>query len=586
MSAMDEEYEEEGWINRNNQPGEEEPDGHDEPLENPQEVLNECLSKFATSDYIMEPGIFTQLKRYFQAGGTPEQVINQLSANYTAVAQMANLLAEWLILAGVRVTDVQAMVENHLKDMILKTFDPKKADKIFTEEGETPAWLTEMIEHHTWRSLIYRLAEEYPDCLMLNFTIKLISDAGFQSEITSISTAAQQIEVFSRVLKTAIAKFLNHPEDWQSAIHECAKMVCHGQHTYVYSQVLIQVLSQEPKGGFIMKRLAQEITKYASKNNHNVTPITMALNGSARHPQACEALTSMLTRNALNPADITVLYRNYSSLEPPPIDLIRNPQFLDLLVDSLFKVGVKINQEHKSKYIYLLAYAASVCETPAKKGQPKGHRNINKDELKATIQAVEKVHNICNVNRGSTELIAEIATLYQCIRFPVVGVGVIRWVENTVTEPSYFKLCTESCPLHLALLDEVAQVHSSLHDQILRLLIELFESKQDELEILVQLEMKKMLLDRMVNLLTRGCVVPVVKYIRQCCNKGDTDISLIRYFVTEVLETITHPYSPEFVQLFLPMVENEEITGSMRGEGDNDPVSEFIVHCKAHYTTI
>jgi hypothetical protein len=34
------------------------------------------------------------------------------------------------------VTDVQAMVENHLKDMVLKTFDPKKADTIFTEEGE------------------------------------------------------------------------------------------------------------------------------------------------------------------------------------------------------------------------------------------------------------------------------------------------------------------------------------------------------------------------------------------------------------------------------------------------------------------
>lgn len=49
---------------------------------------------------------------------------------------MANLLAEWLILAGVKVTDVQALVENSVKDMILKTFDPKKADKIFTEEGE------------------------------------------------------------------------------------------------------------------------------------------------------------------------------------------------------------------------------------------------------------------------------------------------------------------------------------------------------------------------------------------------------------------------------------------------------------------
>lgn len=43
-----------------------------------------------------------------------------------------------------------------------------------------------------------------------------------------------------------------------------------------------------------------------------------------------------------------------------------------------------------------------------------------------------------------------------------------------------------------------------------------------------------MLLDRMINLLTRGCVVPVVKYVKQCCQKGDTDMSLIRYFVTEV----------------------------------------------------
>lgn len=41
---------------------------------------------------------------------------------------------------------------------------------VFTQ---TPAWLSEMIEHPTWRSLIYRLAEEYPDCLMLNFTIKV-----------------------------------------------------------------------------------------------------------------------------------------------------------------------------------------------------------------------------------------------------------------------------------------------------------------------------------------------------------------------------------------------------------------------------
>lgn len=44
----------------------------------------------------------------------------------------------------------------------------------------------------------------------------------------------------------------------------------------------------------------------------------------------------------------------------------------------------------------------------------------------------------------------------------------------------------------------------------------------------------------------------------------------------QVLEAIAPPYTAEFVQLFLPMVEDEEITGTMRGDNDNDLVSEFI----------
>lgn len=88
----------------------------------------------------------------------------------------------------------------------------------------------------------------------------------------------------------------------------------------------------------------------------------------------------------------------------------------ELLVDSLFKPGIKLNPEHKPKYIYLLAYAASVCEVSSgKKGQP-ARKTLNKEELKATIQAIEKVHSICNINKGSAELIAELSTLYQCIR--------------------------------------------------------------------------------------------------------------------------------------------------------------------------
>ena len=48
------------------------------------------------------------------------------------------------------------------------------------------------------------------------------------------------------------------------------------------------------------------------------------------------------------------------------------------------------------------------------------------------------------------------------------------------------------------------------------------------------MELKKTILDRMVHLLSHDCVLPVVSYIRKSYEKGDTDISLIRHFVTEV----------------------------------------------------
>ena len=38
--------------------------------------------------------------------------------------------------AGANINEVSSMVENHLKSVILKTFDPKKADTIFNEEGD------------------------------------------------------------------------------------------------------------------------------------------------------------------------------------------------------------------------------------------------------------------------------------------------------------------------------------------------------------------------------------------------------------------------------------------------------------------
>ena len=39
---------------------------------------------------------------------------------------------------------------------------------------------------------------------------------------------------------------------------------------------------------------------------------------------------------------------------------------------------------------------------------------------------------------------------------------------------------------------------------------------------------------------------------------------------------IAPPYSPEFIQLFLPIVRNEEITGRLRNADRTDDVSLFL----------
>lgn len=298
----------------------------------------------------------------------------------------------------------------------------------------------------------------------------------------------------------------------------------------------------------------------------------MALSGIWTHARVSQALSAMLAKNALNPADITILYKAYSAPDSPPVDLLRIPQFLDLLLNALFNPASKINPEHKSKYIYLLAFAASVYETYKKSVR----KNVNKEELNSTIQAIEKVNTICNEKKGSFELLAELGTLYQCIRYPVVALGIIQWVKITVKEKNFFQLSTEHTPTHLALLDEVVNIHPPLHLKVLDLLTELFESSHEELDVLVQLEVKKMLLDRILHLLTRGCVVPVLNYIKNCWQKQDTDVSLIRYFVTELMDVIAPPYTVEFMKLLLPIAENNEITGNMRNEKERQPIADFL----------
>jgi hypothetical protein len=85
---------------------------------------------------------------------------------------------------------------------------------------------------------------------------------------------------------------------------------CHYITIDVPIQVLLSVLASEPRGGHVIRRLQQEVQKQATRANHDVTPITMALMAGFQHSKAAHNLSSMLSKDSLNPADIVQLHRS------------------------------------------------------------------------------------------------------------------------------------------------------------------------------------------------------------------------------------------------------------------------------------
>ena len=75
--------------------------------------------------------------------------------------------------------------------------------------------------------------------------------------------------------------------------------------------------------------LSEEIQQEAQKGKHEVTNMSLHFSGVGSHARLFEALAAMLSRNALNPADISILYKHYAEEEsPPPAHYLHVPQLL------------------------------------------------------------------------------------------------------------------------------------------------------------------------------------------------------------------------------------------------------------------
>uniref|UniRef100_A0A914R1Y9 Programmed cell death protein 4 n=1 Tax=Parascaris equorum TaxID=6256 RepID=A0A914R1Y9_PAREQ len=121
------------------------------------------------------------------------------------------------------------------------------------------------------------------------------------------------------------------------------------------------------------------------------------------------------------------------------------------------------------------------------------------------------------------------------------GDGLLRQGGNLLSDD----VIGEPEAVHFVLIDQIATSHPNLHMRVFDVLCELYDrqsSMQEAAEVIM--ERQRNVIDRFINRMFRD---------------GQIDSSLVRYFAVEVLEIVAPPYSQDFIDVFLPIVSNQEI---------------------------
>ena len=503
-------------------------------------------------------------------------------------------------------TDTSFLIKDKIKEMIISKFDTKKADSIFEKaENSQSMWLDFMIDHKHWRELIYELAEKYSDCLMLNFAIQRVSEAGYQREIASLSTASTFFPVFNKVLQQTLqSTFTMDDHQLENIMPELIKMCCHSQHTYFYSQILLnQLIKKQPKA-YNLRNISHQLRNNAIQKDHNlVMKIHQCIDENLFHyKNLSQSLSNIFYTKKININELNKIEAEYreppndtissnettssvssnfykslienenKSQEPqniqtkrPSVKYLRDPLLLRLMIEDLFDPKKKIHQKNLCKYIYLISFATVV------NGEIGEESQREKEEIDEIEKALHFSINLCKTNLFDQEFQKALPILTNHLRaYPIVSVGILYWVQLSLMENDTGKLSV-SLPYILLLLRSntfpffyiffidskilfrhICFYQSLQRDKIIQIIQESFEKERSSFDVLASANFRKKLLNTLLYVLRCGHVLPVLFSIKQLAFKHDS--SLIRYFLGLLIQNIEPPYSELFVEKLLELI--------------------------------
>eukprot|EP01104_Vermistella_antarctica_P012485 TRINITY_DN3629_c0_g1_i1.p1 TRINITY_DN3629_c0_g1~~TRINITY_DN3629_c0_g1_i1.p1 ORF type:complete len:733 (+),score=159.04 TRINITY_DN3629_c0_g1_i1:142-2340(+) len=591
-------------------------------------ILEPIEAKLARSDFIMDVDVFDTLEKYIKAGGKPQRVIENLSDGYVGYAQMSNLVGGWLsdvshyvdpssnvgtagngegaVSGGGDGSDgsedtrtpssangssgglATLVVEEYIKELLERSFDPRVADSTFGGSQGVPAWLTHMIESPEWRPVLYRLSEKHRDCLMLNYAIQKISEAGHQGEIGSLVIASTYFGVFNRVLRNALrrATLCDDTELTSSVIPELLKMCTHSQHTYLYTLAVCRELATVSERGHILMRIEQELEGSLFRledRSSCALRLHYLISSLHSYPRLSKAVTSLFSSGELSTGDVIALYDEYTKAVPPPIDHLRHPVLISMFVKHLFDPSKTTQRAHLPKYLYVLSYATSAVDERVWKSDdgaaPTCTGKVDKSRIPSTRSALQAVYRILNKNPSRTELQQHADELESSCKVPVVAAGVLHWIGLVWSDQTFYATAYDkiSLGIHLRLLRKICDLHPLDVSSVLSLLVTTFDMDID-LHALTAMEHRQKLLDCMVYLLAHGHVTAVIDAVRRWA--PTIDLSLSRHILMQIMSVVQPPFSGSFTSKMLQLLVDPVITDTLKQCKDMKNVLAFLENCR------
>jgi len=534
--------------------------------------------RLSQTDAVMEPGVFVSMRQFLAQGGTPPQLIELLSDNYRGYAPLCNLLSDWLMTIGKTVEEVHDIVEQHLHQVILETFDPRKADTIFQAHGASPTWLEQLLEEAKWRQLIYALSEKHKNCLLLNFSIQRISRAGFYHEIAALATASTYFDVFSHVATDSLQHLLTaeSEEAFQELLPGFQKMCSHSEQTFLYTQAILQnLLATKGCHQARLHRLYEELilSLVDSASNAKVQFArkleTLALPEAEKHASLIAALYSMIGRKTTTSGSILRLWSEFvDSDDAPPVEYLQQPVFFDLLITDLLDSNKKYQASTQEKILELLAYASARSRHQSREKTP------TKDQA-ALLDALKKTLPICQKDAvSSVKFQPTLRLLKENIKYPVVSLLLLCWISRILGNTEFYTSTyfNTNFPLHLYVLRLISHVQPLQHRHVLRVLVSAFEGGTD-LNAIENLSCKKRILENLVFLIQCGCVSPVIRHILGWMSSVDP--SLMRHFVLRVIETV-RPSSTFLIEALVRILTQCSSSAMLFSAEQNSTMYKFL----------